>query len=239
MNMSPCKESKQGGFLSPSPPPTSPGVDTEGYSLYWRAGPRSSLGRVGGFLLCILSVSLAAAQRALCHLTNLKSWPQVAHRSQSRRRRRRGREGKGRRKCAPHASPPERKSISPSVWTARNSACSARCRSCQWRQTTGRRRWLGLGRQRGRFSRKISGKNVGAARRWRRREGMRQTNIGLWKRRGWQPGGGGNPFSADVAEMKGACRLKRCREITVQRVELKLCFQSEGSQFGTQRETLD
>lgn len=70
-------------------PPISPGVDTEGYSLYWRAGPRSSLGRVAGFLLCILSISRAAAQRALCHLINQKSWPQVAHRSQSRRRRRR------------------------------------------------------------------------------------------------------------------------------------------------------
>lgn len=56
-------------------------------------GPRSSLGRVGGFLPCILSISLAAAQRALCHLINQNSWPQVAHRSQSRAAPTTGRDG--------------------------------------------------------------------------------------------------------------------------------------------------
>lgn len=92
-------------------------VDTEGYPLYWRAGLGRHTGGSGGFGPCILSISPAAAQRALCHRINQKSWPQVAHRSQSRRRR--GRDG---RKCAPHASPPQRTSITPSVRPARNFA---------------------------------------------------------------------------------------------------------------------
>lgn len=132
---------------------SSPGVDTEGYSLYWRAGgPCSSLGSVGGFLPCILSISLAAAQRALCHLINQKSWPQVAHRSQSRRRRR---------KCAPHVSPPQRKSITPSVWTQELRPVRCATRDDAGRgvpiSRTLRPGWLGLRRQRGRFSRKSRG----------------------------------------------------------------------------------
>lgn len=57
---------------------------------------------------------LTVAQWALCHLINQKSWPQVAHRSQTRRRVR-----QKQRKCTPHASPPKGKSITRGVWTAR------------------------------------------------------------------------------------------------------------------------
>lgn len=74
------------------------------WDFFSRPAPRGSIQRVthysegrvplvirgvGGFLPCILSISPAAAQRALCHLINQKSWPQVAHRSQSRRQLRR------------------------------------------------------------------------------------------------------------------------------------------------------
>lgn len=174
MNMSLCKESKHAGselrrreifFFAAR----LPGGRYRGLLTILEGGPRSSPGRVGGFLLCILSISLAVAQRPLCHLINLKSWPQVAHRSQSRRRRRREGTAEVRTTCL--ASQEEINHPKCLDCQELRLVCPLPlCHLRQHRKTRfsarSRSGWHGLRKQRRRFSRKISGNDVACAAEW-------------------------------------------------------------------------